>query len=398
MKQNIIIIEPNEAVLVKELQLREDIKAERIKRLLALPDLSRTDGSPIKAVVNRVLQIPEFADFDVIQIPEIISTKILFDLFGFADTHPARSESDTYYVDKEHVLRTHDTVFWYYYLNHPEIKKRLENNESFGTFCFGKVYRKDEIDRHHMNVFHQFGGLYLVPENKKDLSIEDLKQALSLIVKSVFGPNVNFRFVDETFPYTDPSTEIEVEINGKWMEIVGSGMAKQTILANFGVKGYKAWAFGFGLERLAIIKMGIPDIRIFWSDDERITGQLKDLDNKYKEVSKYPETSRDISFIIDKNINLNNYYEIVRDFVPMTTSSRIHDGKAVGTENYVPIIEEVKLVDEFENDEKFGKDKKSYTFRIVYRSPERTLTSEEVNAIQEQIREKTKTDLNAVLR
>ena len=379
MSKNIVINDPNEGILIEELEKRTDIKAERIKRLLKLPDLSRAVGSPIKSVVDRVLQIPEFVDFDVIKIPEIISTKILFDLFGFAPDHVARSESDTYYADKEHVLRTHDTVFWYYYLNHPEIKKRLEQNESFGTFCFGKVYRKDEIDRHHMNVFHQFGGLYLVPENKKDLNIEDLKQALSLIVKSVFGPDIKFRFIDETFPYTDPSTEIEVEINGEWMEIVGSGMAKQSILANFGVKGYKAWAFGFGLERLAIIKMGIPDIRILWSNDERITSQLKNFDNKYKEVSKYPETSRDISFIIDKNINLNNYYEIVRDFA----------------EN---LIEEVKLIDEFENEEKFGKDKKSYTFRITYRSPERTLTSEEVNKIQEEIRAETVKDLKAVLR
>ena len=379
MRKNIIINDPNEGVLIKELEARSDIKAKRVKRLLALPDLSRAEGSPIKSVVDRVLQIPEFIDFDVIQIPEIISTEILFDLFGFALDHPARSESDTYYVDKNHVLRTHDTVFWYYYLNNPEIKERLEHGESFGTFCFGKVYRKDEIDRKHMNVFHQFGGLYLVPESKSDLNIEDLKEALSLIVKSVFGPDIKFRFVKETFPYTDPSLEIEVEINGEWMEIVGSGMAKQDILANFGVKGYKAWAFGFGLERLAIIKMEIPDIRIFWSDDPRITSQLKNLDNKYKEVSKYPETSRDISFIIDKNINLNNYYEIVRDFA----------------EN---LIEEVKLVDEYEDENKFGKDKKSYTFRIVYRSPERTLTNEEINKIQEEIRTDTVKELNAVLR
>ncbi len=379
MRKNIVINDSEEGGLIKELEARTDIKAERIKRLLKLPDLSRTEGSPIKSVVDRVLQIPEFADFDVIQIPEIISTHIIFDLFGFAQDHPARSESDTYYADEKHVLRPHDTVFWHYYLNQPEIKKKIEQNESFGTFCFGKVYRKDEIDRHHMNVFHQMGGLYLVPDSKKNLNIEDLKDSLSLIVKSIFGSDIKFRFVVETFPYTDPSLEIEVEIKGEWMEIVGSGMPKKNILANFGIQGYNGWAFGFGLERLALIKMGIPDIRILWSDDPRITSQLKDLNNRYKEVSKYPETSRDISFIIDKNINLNNYYEIVRDFA----------------EN---LIEEVKLVDEFEDDAKFGKDKKSYTFRIIYRSPERTLTNEEINKIQDKIREKTKTDLSAVLR
>ena len=153
------------------------------------------------------------------------------------------------------------------------------------------------------------------------------------------------------------------------------------VLKNLGIDPeiYNGWAFGVGIERLAMVKMGIPDIRIMWSNDKRITSQFKDISSKFKEVSKYPETSRDISFIIDKGINLNNYYEIVRDFA----------------EN---LIEEVKLIDEFENEEKFGKDKKSYTFRIVYRSPEKTLTNEEVNKIQEEIREETKKELNAILR
>ena len=379
MEKNIVINDPKEAVLIGELEKRTDIKAERIKRLMKLPDLSRTEGSPLKTITDRVLKIPEFSDFDVIQIPEIIPTEILFDLFDFAKDHPARSESDTYYVNEKYVLRTHDTVMWYYYLNHPDIKAKIARNEKFGVFCYGKVYRKDEVDRHHMNVFHQMGGLYLVPDDKEQLNIDDLKNALTLIVQSLFGKDVKFRFNVDTFPYTDPSLEVEIDINGKWIEVLGGGMPKKIVLKNFGVEGYNGWAFGFGLERLAIVKMEIPDIRIFWSNDERITSQLKNIDNKYKEVSKYPETSRDISFIIDKSINLNNYYEIVRDFA----------------EN---LIEEVKLIDEFENEEKFGKDKKSYTFRITYRSPERTLTSEEVNKIQEEIRAKTAQDLKAVLR
>jgi phenylalanyl-tRNA synthetase alpha chain len=165
------------------------------------------------------------------------------------------------------------------------------------------------------------------------------------------------------------------------MEVTGAGLVHTQCLKNFGLDSeiYNGWAFSFGIERLAMIKMGIPDIRIFWSDDPRITGQFKDIDSKYKEVSKYPAISRDISFIINKDINLNHYYEIVRDFA----------------EN---LIEEVKLIDSYEDEKKFGPDKKSYTFRIVYRSPERTLNNEEANKIQEEIREKTKKDLNAVLR
>ncbi len=379
MHKDIVIDNKEEKALVADLKTRSDIKAERIKRVLALPDLSRTEGSPLKAIIDKVMAIKDFADFDNVIIPEIIPTEILFDLFDFAQDHPARSESDTYYVTKKDVLRTHDTVMWHYYLQHPDIKEKIAKKESFGVFCYGKVYRKDEIDRFHMNVFHQFGGLYMTPIAQKELTIEDLKNALSTIVKAIFGEGVNFRFNEDIFPYTDPSLEVEIELNGKWLELLGGGMPKLTVLKNFGVEGYNGWAFGFGLERLAIAKMELPDIRLFWSEDERIKEQLKNLDNKYKEVSKYPAVVRDISFVIDKSVSLNNYYELVQDVA----------------EN---LIEQVELVDEYENDEKFGPEKKSYTFRIIYRSLERTLTNEEVNKIHDKIVEKTQADLKAVVR
>jgi len=125
--------------------------------------------------------------------------------------------------------------------------------------------------------------------------------------------------------------------------------------------------------------MGIPDIRILWSTDERIARQFKNIDSQYQEVSKYPATYRDISFIVDKNTSLNNYYEIIRDQAG-------------------DLIEEVKLIDQYKDEKKFGKDKISYTFRIVYRSHERTLENKEINEIQGKIREKTQQELNAVLR
>ena len=292
--------------------------------------------------------------------------------------HPARSKSDTYYVDEENVLRTHDTVFWYYYLNDPDIKQRIQNKETLGALCYGKVYRKDEIDSRHMNVFHQFGGLYIAPDGVKTITPDDLKAALSEIARSIFGDSVEFRFYDHNFPYTDPSFEMEAFINGQWMEILGCGMARKSVLKECGIEGYHGWAFGFGLERLAIASMSLPDIRLLWSSDERVTKQLQ-LGRKFQEVSKYPPTVRDISFIVTKDVALNNYYEIVREYAGN-------------------IIEEVKHVDTFENTAKFGADKVSHTFRIIYRSPERTLTNDEVNEIQEKIREKTASELNAVLR
>src|SRR3989344_2922600 len=145
-----------DANLRRQLESRHDAESERIKRYLAMPDLSRTPGNPLKEIVDRALKTESLKSFDVIEIPEIVPIKILFDLFNMPEGHPARSPSDTYYVDKENVLRTHDTVFWYYYLNNPEIKKRIERKEILGVVCYGKVYRKDEIDCSHMNVFHQF--------------------------------------------------------------------------------------------------------------------------------------------------------------------------------------------------------------------------------------------------
>ena len=177
----IIIKSEEEDKLRQILEGKKDPESTRIKRFIAMPDLSRTEKSPLCEIVKRTLKVKNLAGFDVIKIPEIVTTKILFDLFNMPPEHPARSKSDTYYVNADNVLRTHDTVFWYYYLNHPTIKEKIAKKESFGAICFGKVYRKDEIDRKHMNVFHQMGGLYLAPDDKEIVTPEKLKEVLSEI-------------------------------------------------------------------------------------------------------------------------------------------------------------------------------------------------------------------------
>jgi phenylalanyl-tRNA synthetase alpha chain len=375
--QTIIINTDEENRLKKELENKTDADSMRIKRFLSLPDLSRTTGNPLKEIIDRASKVKSLEGFDVIEIPEIISTNILFDLFNMPPGHPARSKSDTYYIDEEHVLRTHDTVFWYYYLNHPEIKKRIENKETLGVLCYGKVYRKDEIDRRHMNVFHQFGGLYIGPDDRITITPDDLKNALSEIAKSIFG-DVNFRFYEHNFPYTDPSFEMEAEIKGQWMEMLGSGMARKSVLANFGLTGYHGWAYGFGLERLAIASMDLPDIRLLWSKDARVTKQLK-LGQKFVEVSKFPPITRDISFVVNNDFVPNNYFDLIRD---------------IGGD----LVEQVEQLDKYENAKKFGEDKISYTYRVVYRSTERTLKIEEVEPLQNKLYEETKIQYNAVLR
>jgi len=381
MRKNIVINNSKENVLLKDLEKRNDIKAERIKRLLKLPDLTKKKNSPVKFLADQLKNLPRFNDFDLVDFPRIVTVEENFDLLNAPANHPSRKETDTYFLDEKHLLRTETTVMWPYYLRNKEILEELEKQGQVGALSAGIVFRKDEIDRNHFPAFHQIDGLYVCRKDQKVITLEDLKNVEIDIAKSVFGENVECKFLVDSFPFTDPSVEMDIRLAGEWIEVVGSGLVHRQVLKNFGLDPeiYNGWAFGFGIDRLAMVKMRIPDIRILWSDDPKITSQFKNINSRYKEVSKYPETSRDISFVIDKNKNLNNYYEIVRDF----------------SEN---LIEEVKLVDSYENEEKFGKDKKSYTFRIVYRSPERTLTNKEINKIQEKIRERTKQDINAVLR
>jgi len=342
-----------------------------------MPDLSRTVGSPLKEIVDRASKVKSLVGFDVIEIPEIIPIDIFFDLFNMPPGHPARSRSDTYYVDDGHILRSHDTVFWYYYLNDPEIKKRIVNKETLGAICYGKVYRKDEIDRTHMNVFHQFGAWYIGPDEGKNIIPDDLKRTLSEVAESL---GINHRFYDHNFPYTDPSFEMEMEMNGKWVELVGSGMVRKSVLQNFGLTGYHGWAFGFGLERLAIGNMRLPDIRLLWSTDPRVTKQLK-LGQKFVEVSKFPPITRDISFIVKKNTNFvpNNYFDLIRD---------------IGGD----LVEEVALLDKYENPDRIGADNVSYTYRVVYRSNDRTLTDNEIQPLQNRLIDETEHQFQAEIR
>ena len=380
MRENIVIHSDEETRLLKELESKNDPQSLRIKRYLGMPDLSRTEGSPINEMVQRITNIDNFKDLDIIQTPEIVPVDISFDLFDFPPDHPARSQSDTYYVDEKNILRTHTTVMWYYYLNDPGVQERIKNNQAVGALSFGKVFRKDEIDRKHMNIFHQIDGWYLSPKDLKEITREDLEKVLVDIAQVVFGKDVKYRINDDSFPYTDPSLEMEIEVDGKWVEILGSGVVKGSVLDKLGVDStkYTGWAFGFGLERLAMVSMELPDIRLLWSNDERVKKQLK-LGQKFKEVSKFPPIVRDISFVVSKDFIPNNYFDLIRD---------------IGGD----LVEEVELLDKYENAEKFGADKISYTYRIVYRSPERTLKVEEIEPLQEKIYQETKVQYEADLR
>lgn len=374
--------------LLKVLNNRTDTESARIRRYLEMKDLSRSPESPLYEIIERVRNTPILKDFDEIDTPEIVPADVSFDLFNFPENHPARSKSDTYYVDDKNILRTHTTVMWYYYLNLPEIRKKIKAGEELGVICYGKVYRKDEIDNRHMNIFHQIDGLYLCDKSKHTITQDDLKEVLTEVAQSAFGKGVKFRFNDDNFPYTYQSLEMEVDKHSvdrgggepEWVEVLGAGIVEPKVLSKLDVdpEKYNGWAFGFGLERLAIISMELPDIRLLWSEDERVKRQLK-LGHKFTEVSKYPPVVRDISFIVSDDFIPNNYFDLVRDVLG-------------------DLAEEVILLDKYENEERFGKHKVSFAYRIKYRSLNRTLTDEEVNLKHKELEDKTREIFKATIR
>jgi phenylalanyl-tRNA synthetase alpha chain len=326
--------------------------------------LHNKSNHPIEIIKRKIYNYfgDKFKKFD--NIEPNVSTENNFDLLLIPKDHPARSMSDTYYVTENEVLRTHTSAH--------QNELLLQGHTSF--LVTGDVYRKDEIDRSHYPVFHQMEGVCIMEEGVDPL--KDLIDTLGGLVNELF-PGCEYRINDDYFPFTDPSIEFEVKFNGKWLEILGGGVVQQKIMDNCGVGDKKAWAFGLGLERLAMILFNIPDIRYFWTEDERFHKQFESGDIiEFKEYSKFPPCLKDVSFWLNDEFEINNFYEIVRE---------------CGGD----IIEEITLIDQFTHPKH---QKTSHCYRISYRSNDRSLTNEEIDKIQNEIRHLLKTQMNLELR
>lgn len=203
---------------------------------------------------------------------------------------------------------------------------------------------------------------------------------------------LQMRWVEAYFPFTSPSWELEVYYAGDWLEVLGCGVVKQDILINAGVPSRVGWAFGLGIDRIAMLLFKIPDIRLFWSQDQRFLSQFDGVSNnldslkRFVTFSKYPPCPKDVSFWLSStspaggntkgSFHENDVMELVRNIA--------------GNE-----VEDVRLIDEFTHP-KTGR--KSMAYRIVYRSLERTLTHEEAMAYHEQVREALVKELGVELR
>ena len=197
-------------------------------------------------------------------------------------------------------------------------------------------------------------------QSQIDSITNNLKFRLEQMVTALFG-NTERRWSKTFFPFTQPSFELEIKYDNKWLEVLGCGILRQEILNANNKEDKCGWAFGLGLDRLAMILFEIPDIRLFWSKDPRFIEQFQmDKISKFQSFSKYPPTMRDISFW-DHGLNDNDLYDIVR----------LHAGD---------LVESVKLVDVFKKEERVSK-----CFRVVYRSMTDSLTSQFVNSVHEDV-------------
>jgi phenylalanyl-tRNA synthetase alpha chain len=375
----------DEPAAAAELAARGDARAARMRWMLDLPDLSRRERSPVRHLLERVLEAPCLAGADHVSFPDIVGVERNFDLLNAPADHPSRSPSDTYYVKDRHVLRTQTTSMWGWYLADQRVRRRLERDGEIKGVSYGKVYRNDEIDRSHYPVFHQVDAVCLALRTHRGFDIERLDSILLEVARTIYGDAVECRILDDRFPFTEPSRQLEVRSGGDWLEVVGAGLVHRAVLERLGLDPGRVngWAFGFGLDRLAMARMQIPDIRILWSDDERITRQFTSIDSVYTPVSKYPATERDVSFVMPAGAALSGFYELVR-----TAAG------ALGED----LVEQVALLDRYENPARFGPGRVSYTFRISYRSFRRTLTTEEINSVQAGIRAAVQHELGGTLR
>tara|TARA_B100000925_G_C21891257_1_gene422917 strand:+ start:150 stop:875 length:726 start_codon:yes stop_codon:yes gene_type:complete len=233
------------------------------------PPLIKDDiGSihPINQVKDFLMSMLTNLGFQEVDGPEIESEDFNFDMLNIKKSHPARQMHDTFYVEnKSYVLRTHTSPV--------QIRSMLETKPPLAFSSAGKVYRKDD-DATHLPMFHQVEGIY-VDEN---VTFANLKDLIHQILHNLFGEDVKIRFRPSYFPFTEPSAEVDIlSENGKWLEILGCGIVNPIVLNNCNInpEKYSGLAFGLGVERIAMLKYGVNDIREFYKSNLDFLGQFK---------------------------------------------------------------------------------------------------------------------------
>ena len=241
----------------------------------ALPKVG--SAHPITLVMDELIECFTGMGFDVMEGPEVELDHYNFELMNLPKNHPARDAQDTFYMDDNIVLRTHTSPM--------QARAMLTRPLPIRIICPGRVYRADEVDATHSPVFHQMEGL-VVDEHVK---MSDLRGTLEAFARKLYGEGTTTRFRPSFFPFTEPSAEVDmtcVACHGKgcpickgtgWIEVLGSGMVNPKVLEMCGIDStkYSGFAFGIGLERIAMQRYGIRDMRLLYEGDARLFSQLR---------------------------------------------------------------------------------------------------------------------------
>ena len=250
---------------ISNLELNEKLEKEKID--VTLPSRPKMKGSlhPVMNTIDEISTIFHGIGFDVADGPEIEDDFHNFTALNIPESHPARAMHDTFYVNKEYVLRTHTSPV--------QIRYMENNTPPIQIISPGRVYRVDS-DATHSPMFHQVEGLVI----NEDVNFANLKGVVQSFLQSFFeDENLTIRFRPSYFPFTEPSAEIDMSWNDGWLEIGGCGIVHPNVLkhVNIDPEMYQGFAFGLGVERLTMLKYGINDLRHFFNHDLRFLEQFK---------------------------------------------------------------------------------------------------------------------------
>jgi phenylalanyl-tRNA synthetase alpha chain len=281
-----IIINEKIEKVNKELEqqsLNERLASEQIDVTLPGTKISNGTIHPLTKVINEITELFIAMGYDVVEGPEIESDLYNFTMLNLPIGHPARDTQDSFYLTPDFLLRTQTSPV--------QVRTMLSNKEKepIRIICPGKVYRRDDDDATHSHQFTQIEGLLI----DKNISLAHLKGTLEVLVKKLFGENLNIRFRPNYFPFTEPSLEVDVSCfkcqkkgcslckNTGWIEILGAGMVHPHVLEMSGYDPniYTGFAFGLGAERVAMLKYGISDIRFFYINDLRGLNHFNQIDS-----------------------------------------------------------------------------------------------------------------------
>ncbi len=245
------------------------LASETIDVTLPPPPIHFGRRHPITQTMDDIIRIFSNLGFSVVEGPEVENVYYNFDALGIGADHPARYERDTLYVSDDVVLRTETSSVQIRVMESQQLPVKI--------IAPGRVYRREAVDRTHGAMFQQVEGL-CVDEN---VTFADLKGTISTFLTQLFeaapgSGGVQTRFRPHFFPFTEPSAEFDVLFNGRWLELGGCGMVHPKVLENVGLDSekYTGFAFGFGIERMAMIKFGIDDLRLFYENDLRFLEQF----------------------------------------------------------------------------------------------------------------------------